>query len=231
MNDLILQAEEALYRKDGQTALQITDRLLEQDEGNSKAWFIAMQCFQFIYPIDQYNAENELSCARFAIRSASKEQKYQMKKQVYSFLLEKILAVLKRDAEVLADCRDVLGFYQRTVYFDASGAAEKTRAYDEPVQNAVEKSFSYCEQLFDFIPDSAIRGSRKLNQIAEEIACQWKTTCNYLVMRLGLFHFQLTPEQMNATQMTYTRYLRAVKNKEEMLQKPLFSRDTLSNEN
>ncbi|MBQ8161107.1 MAG: hypothetical protein IJ083_10185, partial [Clostridia bacterium] len=142
----------------------------------------------------------------------------QMRKNVYSFLMTKILDVLERDAEVLADGRALIGFYQRTVYFDAAGAAEKTRLQDEPIMNAVTKSFAYCEALFDFIPDSFLRRNRVLNSKAAEIARQWQTTYSYLAMRVGLYHMELTPEQIHDGLARYARYLRAVDNREAMMQ-------------
>ena len=217
MNDLLLKAQEALYRKNGRAALEYARQLLDQEETNSRAWLIAMQCFQLIYPIDQYDASNELTCAAYAIRFASKENKYQMRKTVYSFLMTKILDVLRRDAEVLSDGRDLIGFYQRTVYFDAAGAAEKTRLQDEPIMNAVTRSFAYCEALFDFIPDSFLRRNNALNDKAAEIARQWQTTYSYIAMRVGLYHLELTREQIHYGLNRYARYLRAVKNGEALM--------------
>ena len=222
MDDRLIRAQTALYEKDGKTALQLTDEILESDEHNSQAWFLAMQCFQFLYPIDGYDAENELTCARYAIRFAAPKEKYRMKKQVYLFFLEKILTVLQRDADVLADGKELLGFYQRTVYFDAAGAAEKTRAHDESVMSAVQKSFAYCEALFDFIPDSAIRASRELSNKATEVAQAWKRTYGFVAMRVGLYHLELTQEQISGAKDRYARYLRAVKNGEEILKETVF---------
>ena len=158
------------------------------------------------------------TCAEYAIRFTRKENKYQMRKNVYSFLMTKILEVLRKDAAVLSDERTLIGFYQRTVYFDASGAAEKTRLQDEPVMNAVTKSFAYCEALFNFIPDSFLRRNKALNEKAAEIARQWQTTYSYVAMRVGLYHLELTREQIHYGLSRYARYLRAVKNREALMQ-------------
>lgn len=220
MDELLRRAEEALRNRDGRAALEAADKALEQDETCSRAWWISLRCFQYLYPIDQYDSQNELTCARYAIRFCPKPEKYRMRKQIYQFLADKVLDVLKRDAEVLADGREILGFYQRTVYFDASGAAQKTREKDEPVMRAVEKSFSYCEAIFDFIPDSAVRGSRELNRKAAEIGKQWERTYGYLVLRAGLYHMTLPEEQIRTAHRVRERYLRAVKDREEILKKP-----------
>ena len=58
MNDLLFKAQEALYNRDGRAALDYARQLLDKEETNSQAWFIAMQCFQLIYPIEQYDASN-----------------------------------------------------------------------------------------------------------------------------------------------------------------------------
>ena len=217
MDDLLQKAQEALYRKDGRAALDFVRQLLDREERNSQAWFVAMQCFQLIYPIEQYDASNELTCAKYAIRFAAKENRYHLRKSIYSFFMTKILEVLRRDAEVLSDGRELIGFYQRTVYFDATGAAEKTRQQDAPVMDAVNKSFAYCEALFDFIPDSFLRRNQSLNARAAEIARQWQTTYSYVAMRAGLYHLELTPEQIRYGLCRYARYLRAVKNGEALI--------------
>lgn len=221
MDEMLRQAQEALRRKDGKTALAIADQILEHDETCSQAWLIAMQCFQLIYPIEQYDAQNELNCARYAIRFASKEKKYGVRKRVYLFLMDKILDVLCRDADVLADARELLSFYQRTAYFDARGAAEKTRAHDKDVMDAVLRSFSYCAQLFDFIPDSAVRGNAQLNRKAAEIAQQWQKTYSLVAMRVGLYHCEMPAGDIREALRTYARYLRAVRDKEEIMKAPV----------
>ena len=217
MDDRLNQAQDALRRKDGKTALEIVDQVLEQDETCSQAWLIAMQCFQFIYPIEAYQAENELNCARYAIRYAPKEKKYKVRKQVYLFLMNKILDVLRRDADVLADGRSMLNFYQRTVYFDASGAAEKTRNEDKPVMSAVLNSFTFCHEIFNFIPDSAIRSNVELNRKAAEVAHQWQKTYSYVALRVGLYHCELPRKDIQEALRVYARYLRAVRGKEEIM--------------
>ena len=214
---MLQQAKEALRSGDGQTALSLADRVLEENEANWEAWYIAMQCFQLIYPIDAYDAANELECARCAIRSAPREQKYQVRKLVYTFLLDKVLAVLERDGQVLSDGRELLGFYQRTAYFDAAGAPAKTREKDEPVLSAVRRSFDYCLALFDMIPDSALRRSAALNRKAAAVADQWQKTVSLLALRLGLYRHELTREQVRGALRVYGRYLRAVKGKEAVM--------------
>lgn len=216
---MLRQAEEALRRGDGHTALQLADQALEQDEGCWEAWYIAMQCFQLIYPIDNYDASNELECARCAIRCAPKERKYRVRKQVYQFLLDKIIDVLKRDAEVLADGRELLGSFQRAAYFDATGAPGKIRQEDAPVIEAVQRSFAYCMALFEAIPDGALRRSAALNAKAAAAADQWQKTVSFLALRMGLYRCQMSREQIREALKTYGRYLRAVKGREAIMAK------------
>ena len=216
---MLLQAKEALRNGDGQTALSLADRILDEDETNWEAWYVAMQCFQLIYPIDAYDAANELECARCAIRYAPREQKYRVRKLVHTFLLDKVLAVLERDGQVLSDGRELLGFYQRTAYFDATGAPAKTREKDEPVLAAVRRSFDYCLALFETIPDSALRRSAALNAKAAAVADQWQRTVSLLALRMGLYRHELTREQVQQALQVYGRYLRAVKNKEAIMAK------------
>lgn len=216
---MLRQAEEALKKGDGQTALQLVDQVLEADECNWEAWYIAMQCFQMIYPADVCEASGELESARYAIRFAPKEKKYRVRKQVYLFLMERIIAVLKRSSEVLSDGRELLSEYQRLAYFDASGAPKKTREMDTPVLSAVQHSFVYCQALFEAIPDSAIRRNSALNDKAAEVAQHWQQAVNYLALRMGLYRYQLTRENVQDALRIYGRYLRAVKNKEQIMQK------------
>lgn len=83
--ELLRQAEQALRDKEGKRALELADRILEEDDAYAAAWLVAMKSFQLIYPVDQYNPENELSCGRFAIRSALKSENIEYAKtSIYS---------------------------------------------------------------------------------------------------------------------------------------------------
>jgi hypothetical protein len=184
--------------------MELADQILAQDETCSEAWLIAMKCFQLLYPIEQYNAENELTCARYAIRFAPKERKYAVRKQVYSFLLTKVHEVLARDAEVLGDGRSILSFYQRTVYFDATHAGART-----------------MEELFEAIPGSAIAKNAQLNAAAAEVAHQWQRTYSYLEMRYEMYHTTLSRSAVEDGLRQYARFLRNVKGRETLLATPV----------
>ena len=119
-------ARGALLKEEGDKALRLLQEILEEDETFDEAWFLAMQCFQFLYPLEQLKAEDELTCARYAIRYAPKEKKHQRQLAVYRFLLTKMIKVLERDAVLLADGKELLSFYQKEAYFDAAGAPKKT---------------------------------------------------------------------------------------------------------
>lgn len=216
---MLRQAEEALQKGDGQTALQLADQVLEKDETNWEAWYIAMQCFQFLHPAEKGDAQSELACARYAIRFAPKEKKYRVRKQVYTFLMDKIISVLHRCGDVLSDGRELLGEYQRLAYFDASGAPKKTREMDAKVLAAVKSSSTYCQTLFAAIPDSAISRNGQLNARAAEVAQQWQQMVSYLALRMGLYREQLTRAQIEEALAIYGRYLRAVRGKEQIMQK------------
>ena len=219
MNDLLIRASEALHQQDGKAALEWADKALEQDETRFEAWLIAMQSFQLFLPIDAYDSQNELNCARYAIRFAPKAEKSRVRRQVYTFLLGKVLEVLRRDAEVLSDGRELVSFYQRTAYFDASGASEKARLHDKPVMEAVEKSFAYCKALFAAVPASAIRRSRALNDQASAIAAQWQMTYSYYAMRMGMVSCTMTSEGIQDGLRVYAQFLSPVKGAEEIISK------------
>ena len=130
------------------------NQILETDEACVGAWLIAMKSFQLILPVDAYKSENELGCAEAAIHYAPKNSKYRVRKQVYLFLMTKILDVLRQDEKVLKEARGLLDWYQREQYFDAAGAPKKLIEKDKPVRDAVYASFEYCRELFEFIPGS-----------------------------------------------------------------------------
>lgn len=221
MEELLRQAEEALRQKDGKMAMELADRILDQDETCVTAWLVAMKSFQLVLPIQAYKAENELECARYAIRFAKKEEKYGIRMQIYTFFMNKILAVLKRDEEVLADGRSIVSFYQRVFYFDATNATRRTLEEDRPVTEAVRGTFTYCSELFDFIPDSAIKRSARLNKLAAEVADQWQRTYSRLEMRYELCHTRMTTEGIEYGLRQYARYLQAVKTREELIKVPV----------
>lgn len=217
---LILAAEEALRTGDGKRSMELANQALDEDETCVRAWLIAMKSFQLLLPVEAYEASNEIRCAGYAARFAPPREKYRVRKQIYEFFLHKILEVLKRDREVLADGRQVVSLYQRTVYFDAAHASEKTAREDRPVTDAVLKSFAYCRELFDFIPDSAIKRSAALNGLAAEAAAGWERTCGYLEARFEMYRRTMSREMTEDCLRQYARFLRAVKNREERIRRP-----------
>lgn len=218
---LVSQAEEALRAGDGKRSMELANQALDAEETCVTAWLVAMKSFQLLLPIEAYQASNEIKCARYAIRFAPSREKYQVRKQVYEFFLHKILEVLKRDEEVLADGREVVSLYQRLVYFDASHAPEKTAQEDRPVVDAVLKSFAYCRELFEFIPDSAFKRNAGWNRLAAEAAGQWQRTCSYLEIRFEMYHRTMSKEMTEDCLKQYARFLRAVKDREELIRRPI----------
>lgn len=214
---LRMQAVQALRSRDGHKALNLVNAVLDINEADSDAWLIAMQAFQFVLPIEKYKSENELTCARSAIYYAPKPHKYRVRKKVYLFLMARIIDVLKRDEEVLRDGRQLLDAYQRDVYFDSKGASKKMIERDKPVREAVFATFTYCAELFDFIPDSFIRKNMECNRKAAQVAAQWARTYGFLEMRYELYGRRLTKEYIEKGLSQYARYLRAVKGKEDLL--------------
>ena len=219
MNEIVEKAREALHRQDDRHALEWADKALEQDERCFEAWLIAMQSFQLFLPIDSYDPQNEVSCARYAIRFAPAEKKAQVKKQVYTFLLNKVREVLERDAQVLSDGRELVSYYQRISYFDASGAPDKAREHDAPLMQSAERSFTYCKALFEAVPPSTIRRSCALSELAEQIALQWQKTYSFYAMRMGLVRCEMTHEGIRAGLRQYAQYLRPVRHAEEIMRK------------
>lgn len=218
---LLSEAEDALRTGDGKRSMELADRVLDEDESCVTAWLIAMKSFQLFLPVEECQASNEIKCARFAIRFAAPKEKYRVRKQVYEFFLHKIVAVLKRDEQALADGREVVGFYQRLAYLDASRAPERTAEKDRPLVEAVLKSFAYCRELFDFIPDSALKRNAGWNRLAAEAAVQWQRTCSYLEIRFEMYHRTMSQEMAKDCVKQYARFLRAVKNREELIGKAL----------
>lgn len=186
MNELVEKARAALYRQDGRQALEWADKALEQDEGCSEAWLIAMQSFQLFLPIDSYDPQNEVRCARYAIRFAPANEKSRVRRQVYTFLLNKVLEVLERDAQILSDGRELVSFYQRISYFNASGAPDKAREHDAPLMQAAEKSFAFCSTLFTAVPPSAIKRSRTLENWQNRLRSSGKRHTAFFPCAWGL---------------------------------------------
>ena len=218
---LLSEAEEALRTKDGRRSMELADRVLEEDERCAAAWLIAMKSFQLFLPIEACQASNEIECARYAIRFAAPGEKYRMRKQVYEFFLHKIIAVLKRDEQALADGREAMSFYQRLAYLDASHAPQKTAQWDRPLVEAVQKSFVYCRELFEFIPDSALKRNAGWNRLAAEAAEQWKRTCSYLEIRFEMYRWTMSREMAEDCVRQYARFLRAVRDRDERLRETL----------
>ncbi len=218
---LLWEAEDALRTGDGKRSMELADRILYEDESCTTAWLIAMKSFQLLLSVENCQASNEIRCARYAIRFAAPGEKYGVRKQVYEFFLHKIAAVLKRDEQVLADGREAAGLYQRLAYLDASHAAERTAEQDRPLVEAVLKSFAYCRELFDFIPDSALRRNAGWNSLAAEAAGQWRRTCSFLEMRFEMYHRTMSREMAKDCVRQYARFLRTVRNREERIQEAL----------
>ncbi len=221
MEELLHQAEEALERRDGRLALELASRLVDQDETCAQAWLIAMKCFQLLYPIDLYDPNNELTCGRSAIAAAPPREKGPVRRQVYSFYLTKILEVLSRDAQVLADGREILGFYQRLSASDPAHAVRRAMERDNEVVAAVQRSFQYCHSLFDAIPPSALRRSAALNARVREVAVQWRKTYSYLELRFELYGCTMPPAMAEEGVRRYAHFLRTLPDREALLAAPL----------
>lgn len=216
---LLPQARKALAARDGRQALELVNQILEEEESCVDAWLIAMKSFQLILPVDAYQSANELGCAEAAIHYAPKTRKYRVRKEVYLFLMTKILDVLRQDEKVLKDARGLLDWYQRVKYFDAAGAPKKLIEHDKPVRDAVKASYVYCQELFEFIPDSFLKRNKECNVKASEVAAQWARTWGYMEMRYELYGRHLTEDYVREGLTQYARFLRAVRNREEILTK------------
>ena len=217
MEEQLKEAKEALQSKDGHKAMELAIRILDEDEANVDAWLVAMKSFQLILPVEAYKSENELNCAGSAIHYAPKSSKYRVRKQVYLFLMTRIMDVLGRDEEVLRDGRALLDAYQRDVYFDAKGASKKMIDRDKPVRDAVMATFTYCSELFEFIPDSFIKKNMECNRRAAQVAARWARTYGFLEMRYELYGRHLSEKYVEKGLVQYARYLRAVRGREEIL--------------
>lgn len=221
MQDCLLAAQEALTRGDGMRALTLASQVLAEDDACSRAWLVAMQCYQHLGSADTLDPDQEITCGRCAIQTASRAEKYAVSKQVYQFYLARILSILHRCAETLADGKAVVEFYQRTVYFDAAGASQRAMTQDAPTVRAVLRALDACVALFEAIPDSALRRSAALRANALAVAHQWRKTYAYLEMRFELYHSTLSREMVALGLAQYARFLRTLPEREALLASPI----------
>lgn len=221
MKELLRQAREALENKNGKLALELTCQMVDLDENCVEMWLIAMKSFQWIYPIDGYDPNNELTCGRNALESALPEDRERVAKEIYRFYLDKILQVLKQDAQVLADGREIMTFYQARAYANSGTAIALTCQKDEPLVNAVLKSFEYCKALFEDVPAGTLRADAGLNEMARSAAIQWRQTYNYLEMRFEMYGTNLPRRMVEEGLRQYARFLRTIKDRKDLMEPPI----------
>ncbi len=221
MENLLNRARGALAVKDGKQALALATQVLDTEESCPEAWLIAMKSFQLILPIDQYDPQNELTCGEGAIEESTERERPAVSRKVYRYYLTKIQEVLKRDADVLADGRSLLTYYQAKAYTSPSTAAALTRKKDEPLIRAVLRSFEYCKALFDAVPLDILRQNRVLNEQTRGVAVQWRMTYGYLEMRYEMVGQHLPRKTVEDGIRQYARFLRPLADGRDMIEKPL----------
>lgn len=209
-------AKEALELKDGNTSLKLSDEILAEDESCYEAWIIALKSFELILSIEQYKAQDDLQCAKYAVSFAPKECKNQVRKEVYLYLLNKINSVINKLADILANGTSIMGFYQKTAYFNAASAAKLTMEEDSQLIQSVKNAFSYCMDVFEGIPVSVFR-TRVFKEKCLLIANSHRKAMNYLLMRYQLYSRPFTLDEQQKALKDYAGYLKFVPTGKEIL--------------
>lgn len=219
--DKVKEIRTALTEKRGQEVYDMANAALDEDEEDSQAWYFLMRSFELLLPVEGYQASNELTCGKYAMEYAAAEVRDAMEARVCSFYLEKALNVLEFEEKKLADAKEIAGFYQRKVYFDARNAGAITFEKDKPLIDAVRASFEYVFALFEGVPEQVVRENRVINSLCRKLARQWQRTYSYLEIRYEFYGKRLSDEDIRYGLERYAELLKDVAGAEEIAAKPV----------
>lgn len=188
-------AESALKGANGQSVLEYTNKALEVDPQNSRAWILQMQAFEKIAQLQNPRTSEVITAGKNAVQFAKAEEKESIEKQVYSYYLKYARTLLMVATNELNDNQRVRDVYKRLSSASLSNAL--TAAND--CMKADSNNITVCENIANegvnlvlSIPNDALERCSDLWEDVETCAEQYQRETNALDERFRIYTNGLT---------------------------------------
>lgn len=188
-------AESALKGANGQSVLEYTNKALEVDPQNSRAWILQMQAFEKIAQLQNPRTSEVITAGKNAVQFAKAEEKESIEKQVYSYYLKYARTLLMVATNELNDNQRVRDVYKRLSSASLSNAltaANDCMKADSNNITVYENIANEGVNLVLSIPNDALERCSDLWEDAETCAEQYQRETNALDERFRIYTNGLT---------------------------------------
>lgn len=188
-------AESALKGANGQSVLEYTNKALEVDPQNSRAWILQMQAFEKIAQLQNPRTSEVITAGKNAVQFAKAEEKESIEKQVYSYYLKYARTLLMVATNELNDNQRVRDVYKRLSSASLSNAltaANDCMKADSNNITVYENIANEGVNLVLSIPNDALERCSDLWEDVETCAEQYQRETNALDGRFRIYTNGLT---------------------------------------
>lgn len=188
-------AESALKGANGQSVLEYTNKALEVDPQNSRAWILQMQAFEKIAQLQNPRTSEVITAGKNAVQFAKAEEKESIEKQVYSYYLKYARTLLMVATNELNDNQRVRDVYKRLSSASLSNAltaANDCMKADSNNITVYENIANEGVNLVLSIPNDALERCSGLWEDVETCAEQYQRETNALDERFRIYTNGLT---------------------------------------
>ena len=188
-------AESALKGANGQSVLEYTNKALEVDPQNSRAWILQMQAFEKIAQLQNPRTSEVITAGKNAVQFAKAEEKESIEKQVYSYYLKYARTLLMVATNELNDNQRVRDVYKRLSSASLSNAltaANDCMKADSNNITVYENIVNEGVNLVLSIPNDALERCSDLWEDVETCAEQYQRETNALDERFRIYTNGLT---------------------------------------
>lgn len=188
-------AESALKGANGQSVLEYTNKALEVDPQNSRAWILQMQAFEKIAQLQNPRTSEVITAGKNAVQFAKAEEKESIEEQVYSYYLKYARTLLMVATNELNDNQRVRDVYKRLSSASLSNAltaANDCMKADSNNITVYENIANEGVNLVLSIPNDALERCSDLWEDVETCAEQYQRETNALDERFRIYTNGLT---------------------------------------
>lgn len=188
-------AESALKGANGQSVLEYTNKALEVDPQNSRAWILQMQAFEKIAQLQNPRTSEVITAGKNAVQFAKAEEKESIEKQVYSYYLKYARTLLMVATNELNDNQRVRDVYKRLSSASLSNAltaANDCMKADSNNITVYENIANEGVNLVLSLPNDALERCSDLWEDVETCAEQYQRETNALDERFRIYTNGLT---------------------------------------
>lgn len=188
-------AQSAIEGTNAENANKYSDKALEIDPQNAKAWKCKMQAASLSISGDNYNAEEQGTAGKNAIKYAegSVAEKEEMEEYVYCFLLSRAQLYFHSIAQVVVqNYESLVQAYNALNRIDPYHSSEQAYGADSGNLMTFYKSAESAAALFDYVPEEAYGKYLTVCKWAEKCADSISELQEGFVKRLSAYKYGMT---------------------------------------